>query len=66
MLESCGATMDNVVKAVVYMKNIQDFDKMNEVYRQYFTKGKEPARVTIQALSPLEGIEIEVIACTNV
>lgn len=68
LLESCGATMNNVVKAVVYMKNIQDFDKMNGVYRQYFTKGQEPARVTIQALSPLEGIdiEIEVIACTNV
>jgi enamine deaminase RidA (YjgF/YER057c/UK114 family) len=48
------------VKVVVYMRDINDFDKMDQIYRDYFTKGQEPARVTIQALSPIEGIDIEV------
>ena len=60
LLEFCGATMDDIVKVVVYMRDVNNFDKMNQVYREYFTKGQEPARVTIQALSPIEGIEIEI------
>ena len=60
LLGSCGATMDDIVKAVVYMKDISDFDKMDRVYREYFTKGQEPARVKIQALSPIRGIDIEI------
>lgn len=60
LLEFCGATMDDIVKAIVYMRDVNDFGKMNQVYREYFTKGQEPARVTIQALSPIEDIEIEI------
>lgn len=64
LLESCKATMDDIIKVVVYLRDINDFDKMNQVYREYFTKGQEPARVTIQAISPIKNIniEIEVIA----
>jgi 2-iminobutanoate/2-iminopropanoate deaminase len=60
LLESCGASMDDIVRAVVYMKDVRDFDKMNRVYQAYFAKGQEPARVTIQALSPIEGVEVEI------
>jgi len=47
LLESCGATMDDIVKVVIYMRDVNDFDKVNQVYRKYFTKGQEPTRVTI-------------------
>ncbi len=40
LLSSCGATMDDIVKAVVYLRDAQD---VNQVYREYFTKGQEPA-----------------------
>ena len=62
LLESCGATMDDIVKVVVYMKDINDFEEMNQVYLNYFTKGQEPARVAVQALSPIEGVIIEIEA----
>jgi len=63
LLESAGASMDDIVKCVIYMKDVKkDFDAMNDVYREYFKKGEEPARVTVQALSPLEGIDIEIEA----
>jgi 2-iminobutanoate/2-iminopropanoate deaminase len=62
LLESCGATMDDIVKVVVYMRDKDDFNKMDQIYREYFTKGQEPARVTMQALSPIQGIDIEIEA----
>jgi len=63
LLESAGSSMGNVVKCVIYMKDVKkDFEAMNEVYSEYFKKGDEPARVTVQALSPLDKIDIEIEA----
>ncbi len=60
LLESCNATMEDIIKVVIYLRNTNDFDKMNQVYQEYFTKGQEPARVTIQAPSPIKNIDIEI------
>jgi len=63
LLESAGSSMDDIVKIVIYMKDVKnDFNTMNDVYRKYFKKGEEPARVTVQALSPIEKIDIEIEA----
>lgn len=62
LLESCGAEMSSIVKVVVYMKDVGKFHEMNQVYRKYFNDGEEPARVAIQALSPLPKIDIEIEA----
>ena len=63
LLELAGSSMDNIVKVVIYMKDVKkDFKAMNEVYRKYFRKGEEPARVTVQALSPIDKIDIEIEA----
>lgn len=48
LLESAGSTMNDIVKVVVYMKDIKkDFYAMNDVYSQYFSVGNEPARVAV-------------------
>ena len=60
LLECCGATMDDIVKTVIYMRDLKDFSKVNEVYCRYVTRGNEPARVAMQAISPLESIDIEI------
>ncbi len=60
LLDASGASMDDIVKVVIYMRDIEDFEKMNEVYRRYFKEGQEPARVTIQAVSPIKNIDIEI------
>ena len=60
LLAACGATMDDIVKAVLYLRDVNDRYKVNEVYREYFTKGQEPAKVTVQAASPIGGIDIEI------
>ncbi|VVB61300.1 RutC family protein [uncultured archaeon] len=67
LIEAAGRKMDDIVKVIIYMRDVKQFDKMNEVYRGYFKGGQEPARVTVQALSPIKSvdIEIEAIAIVN-
>jgi len=67
LLENANSAMDNIVDVTVYMRNLSDFNDMNNIYRTYFRTGKEPARVVVKAESPLEGIDIEikVIALVN-
>ena len=60
LLENSNSSMKNILKTVIYMRDISEFDKMNEVYQKYFEKGEEPARVTIQALSPIKDVDIEI------
>ena len=60
LLQQSDATMDDIVKVVIFMRNIKEFDNMNAVYRKYFEKGSEPARVTVQATSPIKGVDIEI------
>ena len=63
ILESDGCT---IVKTTVYLKDIADFAKMNDVYKEYFTQGSYPARSAVQvaALPQDAQVEIEVIAVT--
>ena len=64
ILEFRGCTMDNVVKTTVFLKDIGEFGKMNEVYKGFFKEGNYPARSAIQvAALPQDAlVEIEVIA----
>lgn len=63
ILEQAGATMDQVVKTVVFLQDLADFDKMNEVYATYFGEDA-PTRSCVQvARLPKDAkVEIEAIA----
>ncbi len=63
ILSSLDLSYDNIVKVTVFLKNINDFASMNEVYREYFNK-KPPARSCVEVSNiPLGAlIEIEAIA----
>lgn len=58
ILKTTGLTLEHVVKVSVFLKNISDYKMMNEVYATLF-KRDPPARTTVQANLPLEGILIE-------
>ena len=60
LLAACGSNVGNIVKAVVYMRDVGEFARMDRVYREFFESGQEPARVTIQSPSPIAGIDIEI------
>ena len=63
VLEAGGASMEDVVKVSVFVQDIAQFSKINEVYAEFFTDHK-PARSLVEvAKLPLGGqIEIEAIA----
>lgn len=63
LLAEAGASLESVVKATVFIKNMDDFGEMNEVYGQYFSTHK-PARscVEVARLPKDVLVEIEVIA----
>ncbi|HXU89414.1 MAG TPA: RidA family protein [Methylomirabilota bacterium] len=65
ILEAAGSSLGKVVKCNVYLRDINDFQAMNEVYGTYF-QPPFPARTTIQAGALPAGIavEIEVVART--
>ena len=63
-LEAAGSSLDKVVKVTVFLRNTQDFSKMNEVYRTFFPKDP-PARSTIVTGLALPEILVE-IECTAV
>ncbi|MBX4269532.1 RidA family protein [Clostridium estertheticum] len=63
ILEEAGSSLDKVVKTLVFLKDMDDFAQMNEIYSKYFTTNP-PARSCIQAgkLPKDALVEIEVIA----
>jgi 2-iminobutanoate/2-iminopropanoate deaminase len=63
ILEGCGATMADVVKCSVFLREGVDFAGMNEVYAEFFGDQK-PARTTVEAkfANPEIRVEIDCIA----
>jgi 2-iminobutanoate/2-iminopropanoate deaminase len=63
ILEGAGSNLHHVVKTTVFLKDMNDFSAMNDVYAKYFTSAP-PARSTVQvARLPKDAlVEIEVIA----
>jgi len=63
VLEASGSSIDHVVKATVFLADMNDYNKLNELYPKKF-KGDPPARTTVQvARLPRDArIEIEVVA----
>ena len=58
IVEAAGGTMEQVVKCTVHLKDINEFDRYNKVYAQYFGEIK-PARTTVQSVLG-EGIKVEI------
>jgi 2-iminobutanoate/2-iminopropanoate deaminase len=63
ILDAAGATFDNVVRTTVYLADMNDFAKVNEIYATYFSS-PAPARATVQAarLPRDSRVEIDLIA----
>ena len=64
ILEAAGACLDDVIKATVFLTDMDDFAKVNEVYAKYFNGSALPARSCIQVAGlPMNAlVEIEAIA----
>lgn len=63
ILEGCGSDLDHVVKTGIFLADIADFGKVNEIYAQYFCN-EVPARSCVEVANLPKGglVEIEAIA----
>ncbi len=61
ILKAAGTTLANVVQCNVYLRDLDDFPAMNEVYSRFFPR-PYPARTTIQAGDLLHDIKVEIDA----
>ena len=63
VVEAAGATVKNIVQVVIYLTDMEDFSKMNEVYASYFGEHL-PARATVGVNALAKGalVEIQAIA----
>ncbi len=64
VLEAAGATMDQVVKTTIFLVDMADFAKVNEVYGKYFAT-TPPARSTVQVSALPKGARVEVEAIAH-
>ncbi|MCZ6540436.1 MAG: RidA family protein [Nitrospinae bacterium] len=66
ILQAEGLSMDHVVKATVYLSDMNDFARMNRVYEKSFANSK-PARACVQVAALPKGakVEIDVIAAAH-
>ena len=48
LLEASGSSMDKVIKTTVFIKNMDDFAKINAIYAEFFEEGSYPARSCVE------------------
>ncbi|MDE6312463.1 MAG: RidA family protein [Lachnospiraceae bacterium] len=61
LLKASGSCMENVIKTTVFIKNMEDFGKINEIYAKYFT-GVFPARSCVEVARIPKDVFLEVEA----
>jgi reactive intermediate/imine deaminase len=61
VLEAGGANIDDVVKVTVFLRDIEDYDAMNEMYATFFDD-EPPARSAIEVGQPPGGMAVEIEA----
>jgi 2-iminobutanoate/2-iminopropanoate deaminase len=59
VLAAAGASFETVVKTTVYLKDMGEFAKMNEVYARYFPSNA-PARATVEAARLPRDVKVEI------
>lgn len=61
VLEAAGASLETVLKTTIFVKDMGDFAKVNEVYGRYFP-ANPPARATVEAARLPRDVKVEIEA----
>ena len=60
ILEEAGMSFSNVVKATIFLKSMDDFAAMNEIYASYLDANNYPARETVQVSCLPKNVSVEI------
>lgn len=65
ILAKAGYDMADVVQCTVYLKDMKDFAKMNQIYGSYFVQGRFPTRTTVEVSNLPKNARIEITAVAS-
>jgi len=65
ILEEGGSSFEHVLKVTIYMKNLAQFNEMNEIYSDYFNTSK-PARTCVEVSKLPKNVDIEIDAIAEI
>ena len=60
ILTEAGMTFDNAVKVSIFLKSMDDFAVVNEIYASYFSNDQFPARETVQVSCLPKNVDVEI------
>lgn len=60
VLKAADMTFENVVKSSIFITDMNDFVKINEVYGRYFNEENAPARETVQVAKLPKNVNVEI------
>lgn len=60
ILEEAGTHFSHAVKTSIFLKNMDDFSVVNEIYASYFEEGNYPARETVQVAKLPKDVNVEI------
>ena len=60
VLEKANCNFENVIKTTIFLTNMDDFQKVNEIYGSHFEIGNEPARETVEVSGLPKGARVEI------
>jgi 2-iminobutanoate/2-iminopropanoate deaminase len=64
-LQKAGYEMSDVVQCTVYLKDMNDYTKMNQIYGSYFTPGRAPTRTAVEVSNLPRNAKIEITAVAH-
>ncbi|WP_339709636.1 RidA family protein [uncultured Kriegella sp.] len=62
ILEAAEMTFENVIKTTIFIKDMNQFTKINEVYGSYFNEANAPARETVEVANLPKFVNVEISA----
>lgn len=60
ILDELELSSDRIVKVDVHLSDLDDFDAMDEAYREFFASGRYPARTTVESRRLFGGSKVEI------
>jgi|TARA_B110001454_G_C12586734_1_gene378424 2-iminobutanoate/2-iminopropanoate deaminase len=60
VLKAASMTFDNVIKTSIFISNMNDFTKINEIYGSYFDEATAPARETVEVACLPKNVNVEI------
>jgi 2-iminobutanoate/2-iminopropanoate deaminase len=64
--EAAGSSLEDAVRVTVYLTDMNDFERVNEVYGRFFDSPTPPARVAIAVAALPKGADVEIDAIVAV